>query len=347
MKKVLIFLSIVIILFAALVLNILYSGGFFRKIISKNTDKIIQNLRISGAEDIAISRSDNFIIISSDDRASRRDGIPIQGGLYYVDLTAQPYSSRLLDFKFAKPFYPHGISLLKLDSGYQLLVINHFDGKHTIERFLLNNGTLTHQETLKDKSLVSPNDIIADSPVSFYFTNDHHYQPGFMRILEDYLGLKKSGIVYFNGYTYSAVASGIAYANGINIDQERNLMFVASPRNFLLKVFKINSDKSLSFVEDIPTGTGVDNIEFDELGNLWIGCHPNLLTFASYSKGNSPISPSEIIKIDYKDKGHYELESVFVDDGQNISSSTVAVPHKEKVFVGTVMDDKVVILELN
>ncbi|MFY0605472.1 MAG: SMP-30/gluconolactonase/LRE family protein [Cyclobacteriaceae bacterium] len=347
MKKVLVILSIVAFLLATLVLHILYSGGFFREIIPKNTASIIQNLRISGAEDIAISREDNFLIISSDDRASRRDGRPIQGGLYFVDLTVSPFSSKLLDFSFNQPFYPHGISLLKLDSGYQLLVINHVNEKHSIEKFWFNQGVLTHEETLKDASMISPNDLVATSPTSFYFTNDHHYAPGFMRVLEDYLGLQKSNVVYADGGAYQEVATGIAYANGINIDTKLQLMFVASPRDFLVKVYQVEPDSQLTFIEDIDAGTGVDNIEFDEEGNIWIGCHPNLLAFSSYAKGKRKYSPSEIIKIVYESKGQYEITSVFVDEGENLSSSTVAVPHQDKVFVGTVMDEKVMILDSN
>ena len=53
-------------------------------------------------------------------------------------------------------------------------------------------------------------------------------------------------------------------------------------RKFLVKVFSRSTDGSLEFIEDIPCGTGVDNIEFDEEGNLWIGSHPSLLTFSAY-----------------------------------------------------------------
>jgi arylesterase/paraoxonase len=57
----------------------------------------------------------------------------------------------------------------------------------------------------------------------------------------------------------------------------------------MIKVYQKN--------EDINCNTGVDNIEFDLEGNLWVGAHPNLLHFASYAKGDKKIASLEIIKI--------------------------------------------------
>jgi arylesterase/paraoxonase len=335
---------IVIGLFGAFVLYTLVSGGFFREIVSQHIGSISQSLLVSGAEDIAISRKDEFLIVSSDDRASRRDGAPMQGGLYYINLKLPFYSLRLISQSFLKPLYPHGISLLPLDSGkYQLLVINHVGDEHTIERFLLVGEELTHIETLSDPSMISPNDVVAISENEFYFTNDHQFRKGFMRVLEDYLGLSLSGVVFSDGEKYADVAGGIAYANGINYDATRKLMYVASPRDFQLNVYNRSEDNSLTLIEEIATGTGVDNIEFDEEGNLWIGCHPSLLQFAKYAKGNAEAAPSEIIKISYQDVDNYTVESVFVDDGAIIKASTVAVPYKNQVFIGSVFDDKLVV----
>ncbi len=335
---------IVVLLTGAFVLYTLVSGGFFREIVSQHSGSLSQSLLVSGAEDIAISRTDEFLIVSSDDRASRRDGVPMQGGLYYVDLKQPYYSLRLISQSFLKPFYPHGISLFKIDSAkYQLLVINHVGDVHTLERFILTGEELTHVETLSDPSMISPNDVVAVSESEFYFTNDHLFRKGFMRILEDYLGLSLSGVVFSDGEKYTEVAGGIAYANGINYDAERKLMFVASPRDFEVTVYNRSDDNSLTLIEKIATGTGVDNIEFDEDGNLWIGCHPSLLQFAKYAKGNTEAAPSEIIKISYQNVNNYIVESVFVDDGAIVKASTVAVPYKNQVFIGSVFDDKLVV----
>jgi len=124
-----------------------------------------------------------------------------------------------------------------------------------------------------------------------------------------------------------------------------NLLFVASPRGFLIKVYAKEKDGSLNFIEDIPCGMGVDNIEIDNQGNLWSGGHPNLLRFKAYAKGKESTSPSEIIKINYSDKNNYTLQNVFTDDGRNISGSSVAIPFNDLILTGNVMDDTFLILK--
>ena len=112
-----------------------------------------------------------------------------------------------------------------------------------------------------------------------------------------------------------------------------------------MKVYETKEDGSLNFIEDINCGTGVDNIEFDTDGNIWIGSHPNLLEFASYAKGKKEKSPSEIIKIDYQGKGDYQIEQIYMEDGTEMSASTVAATFGNLIFVGNVMDEHFLILE--
>ncbi|WP_421891923.1 hypothetical protein [Marinoscillum sp.] len=345
MKRFLRILLILLILLAAFVLQILHSGGFFRKVVPGFEGNIIQKINLPGAEDIAISREDRFLIVSSDDRASRwGKGKPRQGGLFMIDLSAESFTPKLLTGAFDSPFYPHGISLLRLDSAlHQILAINHANGGHTIEVFLLYGDSLVYEKTLADESMISPNDVVAISVNAFYFTNDHRHTSGTWRLMEDYLGLRQSNVVYASGSSYREVDHGIAYANGINYDPTRNLLFVASPRDFLIKVYSVNSQGDLTFIEDIQAGTGVDNIEFDDSGNLWIGAHPNLMKFASYAAGKSEKAPSEVIQVTYRGIGDYEVSSVFLDDGAIISASTVAVPFTNLIFIGNVMDNELVV----
>jgi arylesterase/paraoxonase len=224
------------------------------------------------------------------------------------------------------------------------MAINHILDAHSIEVFKLNKNILTHEKTLTDDFMVRPNDIVMIDKDRFYFTNDHGYTKGLGMLAEDYLGLALSNVIYFDGSTYREVASGISYANGINYDAKRNLLFVASPRKFLVKVYSILENGSLEFIEDIDCGTGVDNIEFDTEGNLWIGSHPNLLKFASYAKGKEEHSPSEIIKIDYRGKNDYSVKTIYLEDGKTMSASTVAAPFGDYLLSGNVMDDTFLIL---
>ena len=339
----------VILILVLYVFYILYTTGSFREIENKFAGQIMMKVPIVGAEDMQLSREDEFMIISSDDRAARRDGNAKQGGLYYLDLKNPLAAPRLLTNKdnASTPFYPHGISMIKIDSAkYKIYAINHPDENvHMIESFILENGVLGVDSIYVDDNIFSPNDIVAIDENRFYFTNDHGYEDGYGKLAEDYLGLKVSNVIYYDGANFKEVASGIAYANGINYDPVKELLFVASPRSFLVKVYKMETNGNLTFIENIDCGTGVDNIEFGEDGKLWIGCHPNLIHFGEYAKGKKDVSPSEIITIDYRGKGDYTLEQIYEDDGTKMSGSTVAPTYKDLIFVGNVMDKHFLILK--
>ena len=117
---------------------------------------------------------------------------------------------------------------------------------------------------------------------------------------------------------------------------------MASPRKFKLLFYDILPSGDLVKADEWDMGTGIDNLEWDTEGNLWTGAHPNLLRFASYARLKKPISPSEIIRITDK-----KVESVYLNDGSAISASTVAVPYENRLYIGNVMDNKILVLEKN
>ncbi|MCH3882862.1 MULTISPECIES: hypothetical protein [Tenacibaculum] len=341
------FFSILFLCILIFVAYVFISTGFFRTIENKFDGKIIKKINLPGAEDIVISRIDSFAIISSTKGRALPKVNYETGGLYYLDLKTNDFEPIKLTSEFETQFAPHGISMIKVDSIFKIAAINHTEKGHTIEVFTLKGKTLTHEKTFKDKSMTSPNDVVWLDKDKFYFSNDHKYETGIGRLIEDYVGVEIANVVFFDGNKYTEVADGIAFANGINIDKKRNLVFLASPRKFIVKVYQKNEDNSLTFIEDIDCGTGVDNIEFDEENNLWIGSHPNLLHFAEYAKGNKKTSPSEIIKINYKAKGDYTVEQIYMEDGTEMSASTVAVTFGNLILVGNVMDDNFIILKRN
>lgn len=341
MKKGLLIFAGIFVVLLVFIAHVMISTGFFRKINNTESYEIIAEIPMKGAEDFSISYSDGFMLISQDDRAARRDGSARRGNLFYLDLTdSGNFVPINLTPKISIPFYPHGLSLTKLDSAhYQVLVVNHAKG-HSIEQFELWGDSLIHQKTYTDPSMISPNDVIAIDESSFYFTNDHGYTSKIGLLAENYLGLKAANVVLYNG-EYSQVADGIAYANGLNISKDRKQLIVASPRSFKINYYDILPDASLELDERLDIGTGADNIELDEAGNLWIGCHPNLLAFSAYAAGKKSVSPSEILKI----SPERTIERLFENDGAVVSASSVAAPYNELLFIGTVMDDMLLVVK--
>jgi arylesterase / paraoxonase len=346
MRKLLLALLIILAILGGFVYHIFSTTGYFRDVEPTNSfGPVFQTIALPGVEDMTIARADSLLILSVDDRAARRDGQTGLAGLYLIDLRKTPFEPIPLTDHLNFPFFPHGLSIYQIDSArYHLFAINHVDGKHSVEQFLLFGKTLTHQKTITDPNFISPNDLVVVSPDQFYYSNDHGYTSGFGVFAENYLGLKASNVGFFNGESAEIKVGKIGYANGIQFDPERRLLYVASVRAFQVKVYKVDENWNLALLEDIPTGTGVDNIELDESGALWIGAHPNLMAFAKYAAGKNPSAPSEVIRITYSPEGS-EVKSLWTDPGDQMAGTSVALPWGDYLFVGNVMDQKMLVMK--
>lgn len=340
-KKIL--LAIIVLLLAYVAYDFI-SIGLLRTVENRFDGITVKEIGIRGAEDITVSTIDSFAIISATARGVYPPKETEKGGLYLMELKSGNFIVKHLTHDIEWPFAPHGISMFRNDSSYTIAAINHTMEGHSIEFFELVGEELTHTRTERSPALVSPNDLVLMDAERFYVTNDHGYTEGIGKLVEEYGNLAVSNVMYFDGQDYTEVAKGIAYANGINFDRDRHLMFVASPRRFLIKVYMHNDDGSLTFVEDIPCGTGVDNLEFDTEGNLWSGAHPKLLSFAAYAMGRKETAPSEIVKVTYRGQDDYSVESVYTNDGGQVSATSVAAPFSNLILVGTVKDDRMLVL---
>ena len=84
----------------------------------------------------------------------------------------------------------------------------------------------------------------------------------------------------------------------------------------------------------------MDNIELDQKGNLWVGCHPKLLTFVNYSKNPEVLSPSQVINVKVNASGQYDVREIYLNDGRPLSGSSVAAVFGDKLLIGSVFDER-------
>jgi len=164
---------------------------------------------------------------------------------------------------------------------------------------------------------------------------------------EEYLQLARSYVLYYDGKNFRKVAEGLAYANGINMSSDGQTVYVAATVG--QKIYVYNRDRStgdLSLRSTIEAGTGVDNIEIDQKGDLWIGCHPKLLTFVKYSKSPGVLSPSQVIKVEKRTSGSYEVKEIYLNNGQLMSGSSVAAVFKDTLLIGSVFDERFLLCNL-
>jgi len=352
-KFVRIIVALIILVVVYLALDIAVAAGVFKDIRPhySGTERVLP-IPGSGPEDIALDTVSGMAFISVDDRRANlaRPG-SVPGGILVFDTKADTLSFRNVTHAGFTDLHPHGMSVWRSPEGRVLLfVVNHLQqpAGHAIERFEWRNDSLVHLERITDPALMtSPNDVVAVGERSFYVSNDHRYpNPGLSRTLEDYLQRAISYVNYYDGKTFRTVASGIAYANGVNRSADGRRLYVAATTGRKLITYQIDPlDGSLEMESEFDLATGVDNIEVDPDGDLWIGCHPQLLKFVAHAADPAKRSPSQVLRLRPKATGGYEVTEVYLNDGQSYSGSTVAVPVAGRIFVGSVFEPGVLVCQ--
>lgn len=345
MRKALIAIFAILAFFTAFVVKTLYDAGQFKTIRQHYEGACIRVAGLPGPEDITIHPRTGIVFISSDDRRATRAGAPVQGAIYVLDLTEKGSAPKKLTAGFDKEFHPHGISLYLDGAGKTFLfVINHTKEGNFVEIFEYIGGALVHRESIEHPLMFSPNDLVAVGERSFYATNDHGFVSSSRRMLEDFLPLKRSFVIYYDGKEMRVVAKGFGYANGISVSADGKILYLAPSLDKAIHVFTRDiASGSLSPAYDIDIGTGPDNIELDATGALYVACHPKMLDFLAHSKDKGKNSPSQILRITAKDKGDYKIDEIYLNDGKQISAASVATPFSGGFLVGQVFDDHILI----
>jgi len=332
-----------LVIIGGFVFKTIRDAGEFKRIVPRNTHACQVITGVQSSEDITIHPKTGMAFISSDDRRPLFDGgRGEQGAIFGFDLTAKKPTPINLTRDLDLELHPHGIGLLvgkgRVDS---LFVVNHRSDGHFVEIFDIAHQKLIHRASVSDQEMHSPNDVIPVGPNAFYVTNDHGNRSRFGRALEDYLQLTRSYVLYYDGKRFKKVAGKLAYANGINMSRDGNTVYVAATVGGKIYLYDRDvASGSLTLKETIDLGTGVDNIELDSNGDLWVGAHPRLLTFVQYAKDPNARSPSQVLLVHLGAARAHRVEEVYANDGEPLSGSSVAACFNHTVLIGSVFDPR-------
>ncbi|KAF9121602.1 Serum paraoxonase/arylesterase 1 [Mortierella sp. 14UC] len=207
-----------------------------------------------------------------------------------------------------------------------LFVINHRRSGSVVEVFeytkddreLGSLGSARYVETIENKLIRTPNDLLAMGRRSFYVTNDHYYKNGFGRHVEAFGRRSWSDVVYVSPEETFVAYKGIASANGIAANQNRTLVYVSAFHGGSLEILRPGNADSLpaslkrtvqdlnrlKFVESVKLRFTNDNVFHDTLtDSLLIAGHPKILKLAEgleEPEGVPMQSPSKVFAGDQK-----------------------------------------------
>jgi len=348
MKKLLLGAGVLVVAVALFAVKTLHDAGQFKQLEPHSQGRCVPVSGMVGAEDITFHPS-GYAYVSSDDRRATMAGRPVPGGIYRFDPTGATPPT-LLTGDFSPDFHPHGISLHVAPDGVQTLyAVNHTSKGNTIERFEVGaDGKFVHRQTLRDPRLVSPNDLVAMDAERFYVTNDHGNPPGAKQVLEEYLQLAQGNVLYYDGQRFQEVIHGTAFANGINRSADGRTVYVTESIGKSLTIFDRDpATGALTRVHTVPLDSGVDNIELDAQGDLWIAAHPKLFDFMAHQEDPTGTrrAPSQVLRVQRKDKD-YVVSEVFLDDGQKTSATATAAVFGKHLLLGPVYDKDLLACEL-
>jgi arylesterase/paraoxonase len=337
--RVLVVLLLVVLMFAGLGVSwLLDRAGQFQELeaVAAGTCTAVEGA--VGAEDLTTHPA-GYAFISSMDRRTLATGRAVNGAIYLYDMRSEEQRPIALETDFEGIFRPHGLSLYRGSDGAFLHVVNHPPRGHTIEIFEWLDGRLAHRETVSGELLWSPNDVLAVGPRRFYATNDHGRTEGAARLLEDYLQRPLANVVYFDGERLRIVADEIAYANGINMSQDGRELYVGATTGKKIHFYMRDlSSGDLHENGTVNLASGVDNIEVDRHGMLWVGAHPKLFSFVAHAGDAENLSPSQVIWVDPDESLDPPIRHAFVDLGETLSGSSVAAPWGSRLLIGSVFE---------
>ena len=348
-KAIIITFIVLALLVGSLIVKTYHDAGEFKKI---NPHLKAECRAISGvlsSEDITIDPKTGMAFISSADRRTKwSNSSHVQkGAIYGLDLKARGPELVNLTADFSKEFNPHGIGLWIGENVKSLFVVNHRQHGHFVEIFDFQDNKLIHRESIEGALMHSPNDVIPVGPGAFYVTNDHGNTSELGRLVEEYLQLARSLVLYYDGNNFRTVVDGLAYANGINLSPDGKTVYVAATVGQEVCVYDRDKDSGdLTLRHTIDLGTGPDNIEVDERGKLWIGCHPRLLTFVKYSKDPQELSPSQVLKVTVQEPKSYTSDEIYLNKGEPLSGSSVAAVFGDTMLIGSVFDPRILLCKL-
>ncbi|MDC1051082.1 SMP-30/gluconolactonase/LRE family protein, partial [Candidatus Marinimicrobia bacterium] len=320
-------------------------SGEFKSINPHFDGECIPVFGIAGPEDITVW-NDSTVFISSDPRRSNISGSSFythlnkksdskQGSIFKYNIKTKHIDNLTLHIDFE--FHPHGISIYEFNDRVYLNAVSHTSKGHSVVCFTLVDNQLIFIKEILSPLLVSPNDLVMINENQFYITNDHRTDKIITKLFEDYLQFPGSNILFYDGHKFEVCANKLKYANGINISKDSKKIYVAETIGKRVKIYDRNIlNNDITLVETIYVNSGVDNIELDQNGDLWIGSHPKLFDFLRHAKSKENSSPSQVIFIS---KDSYEMKEMFLSNGNDMSGSTVAAIYNKDLLIGSVFEE--------
>jgi arylesterase / paraoxonase len=343
----------IVLLLLFLVASFLIRGGAFRSVVAVSPGACeIVEIGSGSAEDIQIDRVNQIALMSVLDRRGIVVGRQVKGTVLALPLNSIGSKPEIALANQPDDFRPHGLSLFTDENGTQtLLVINHSTTLgERIELFEKKIGQtlFEHRETISSPLLVEPNDIVAISARRFYIANDSGASNGLERAAEMLLAIGLSPIIYFDGVEFSVPADDLRSSGGINVNKEKTEIYVGETSGKAIRIYGLNPDGTLAALKNtISLQSGVDNIDVDVDGNLWIANHTNTLALVKHFGDATSPAPTQIQRIRLSSDEAPQIDTIYEQNGDVFSAGSVGTLFNNQLLIGSITEPNVLRCYIN
>ena len=333
------------------------SFGFseFTEIVScDNDDSFSVVCGFQNPEDLYLSPSENKIIISEFGSLAPNTNY---GKISYYDLVSESKRNPIFLFEEntwgdpkcelkSRQLSPHGIDLIQRNDGsYMLAVVNHLP-KESIELFELiedDSIALIWRGCIDAPENKYFNDLALKTDGSFYITHMYDFDSSQWAIAYASIFKNNTGGVYFwnsdDGFTPVPNTEG-SFPNGIDLDVSEENLYI----NYWFsgKTIKFNLKKLSTEFEHV--GGGKDNLLVTDSG-LWVAAH-------DYSGLESLQCDYSIVQCPLPFTIHHlalenlDVLGVYSFSKSQMGAATVALPHKNKIWLGSFHGDRIASFEI-
>ncbi|KAF9991873.1 Serum paraoxonase/arylesterase 2 [Entomortierella chlamydospora] len=249
----------------------------------------------------------------------------------------------------------HGLDIYERSpTELTIFAVNHRRSGSVIEvlEYTIGDKAVQYKETIKHDLIITPNDIVALGPRSFYVSNDHRHKTGTMREIEETLRRPWSNVIFYSPENTFVAFDNVVSANGMAANKDRSLIILSACHGGSVHVLRPREDHTLEQQDHIKLDFYNDNPSYEpETGDFFIGGHvqPLKMMHDIHTPGKPVAGPSKIVKLHKNPLAEtsaaaprYLVSTVLVDNGQLISTGTVAAIDRKRgvMLVGTAFSEK-------
>lgn len=343
----------------AAVLSTLYSFNEFEDHASEFAGQCVQVAGISRPEDIQVDFKSRRAFV-----ASAGDGE--RGGIFSLSIDDPLESSGWRDLTNGTPetFEPRGLHLYEGEGVRRLFVVN--NAVSGVEIFdLLEDSTLVHLNTVTDRRLLSPSDVVGTGPESFYVVNNADADDGSILWTMKFVARARSGsVLHYNGTSFRVAAESLRFPSGIGMNRTGDMLVISETSGGTLSFFGVESTTGyLTPMTKIPMRAGPDKLNLTPEGKFLVTAHPKPLKLAFKNASEPSNTPSLVVMIDpiigdgskidrANQAAPFDASAaseggaeVFANGGDSIAGARVADTIDDKLVIGALREDKFLICD--